>query len=134
MTAFNLKIITSTGIKYDGPAECIMVRSVVGDVSILAKHADYVTAIGIGKAVITKDGNKRIAAANGGVLNVSKGEVTVLASTFEWQDEIDLNRAHQSLERSKGIIENTHSDDKSIELAKLAIVRALIRINVKNEK
>ncbi|MEG0020211.1 MAG: F0F1 ATP synthase subunit epsilon, partial [Oscillospiraceae bacterium] len=103
-----------------------------GDVSIWAKHSDYVTALGIGKAVVTIGDEKRNAACNGGVLTVLKGEVTLLASTFEWQEEIDLNRANEALERAKEIMTNAQ-DARQLELAKLRIQRALTRIDVKDD-
>ena len=89
--------LTPDGIKFDGKAESVVARSVDGDVTVWAHHADFVTALGIGRAQVTVGGEKRFAACNSGVLTVLKGEATLLASTFEWQDEIDLDRANEAL-------------------------------------
>ncbi|MEG0020426.1 MAG: ATP synthase F1 subunit epsilon [Oscillospiraceae bacterium] len=132
MQSFNLKIVTSDGVKYTGEAQSVMVRSVTGDVNIWAKHIDYVTALGIGKAVVTIGENKRVAACNGGVLSVLKGEVSILATTFEWQDEIDLHRANAALEKAKEVMAHAQ-DARQIELAKLRIQRALTRIDAKDD-
>lgn len=130
MQSFNLKIITPNGTKFDGEAQGVLVRSVVGDLTILARHIDYVTALGVGKATITTSEGKKIGACNSGVLSMLKGEVTILASTFEWHHEIDLDRAQESLKRHKELLTKTE-DAKQIELAKLKIERALTRIDVK---
>ncbi len=132
MATFNLKIVTPFGMHYEGPAEAITVRAVTGDISIWANHIDIVTALGIGKATITANGEKKIAACSGGVLSAIKGEVTVLASTFEWADEIDLERAQSALEKGKEELKSA-KDQKDVELARLKIKRALMRESVKKE-
>ena len=129
MTAFPLKIITAEGIKFEGDAEAVMVRGVSGDIGIRANHIDYVTALGTGKAVVTANGTKRFAACSRGVLTVIKGEVTVLASTFEWQEEIDVDRAKRAAEKAKKRIAD-HASDRDVEAAKHKLHRAKIRIEV----
>ncbi len=131
MRTFKLKIVTPYGVHYEGDAESILVRTVAGDVQILAGHVDYVTALGIGRAAVVTDGKRRYACCSNGVLSVINGEVTVLASTFEWQEEIDLERAEAALEKGKKMLEEA-DDPKSVEIAKLKIRRAQVRQNVKN--
>lgn len=131
MESFNLKIITADGVKFDSTAESILVRSVTGNVSIWANHTDYVTALAIGKAIITTNGEKKVAACNGGVMTVSKNVVTVLASTFEWKDEIDLTRAELALDKAKKQIEKAE-DKKAAEHGKNKAKRAIVRMEVKN--
>ncbi len=131
MESFNLKIVTADGIKFEGQAESILVRTVTGNVSIWAKHTDYVTALGIGKAVVTVGGQKKVAACNGGVMSVCKNEVTVLASTFEWKEEIDAQRAEIALKNAKDEIANA-KDKNEAESCKEKAKRAMTRIEVKN--
>lgn len=133
MQSFNLKIVTPYGVHYEGPAEAITVRTKVGDVSVWANHIDMVTALGIGKATVTVNDKKRFAACSGGVLSVLKGDVTVLASTFEWREDIDRQRAQEALARGKEELK-VAANAKEIELAKRKIQRAIVRDAVKNEK
>ncbi len=130
MRSFNLKIVTPHGVHFDGQAEGITVRTVGGDMSIWSGHVDAVTALGIGKAGVTVDGERRYAACSGGVLSVIKGDVTVLASTFEWAEEIDLERAREDLAKGKEELA-VATDEKSVQLAKQRITRALVREGVK---
>lgn len=129
MQSFNLKIVTPDGVKYEGQAESIIVRTQEGDTAVLAKHIDFVTALGIGTATITVNGEKRVAACNSGVLSVLKGEATVLASTFEWADEIDKERVEEALAKGKEALAKA-TEAKEIELAKRRISRALTRKSV----
>lgn len=132
MQSFRLKIVTPHGLHYDGMAEGLTVRTVSGDVSVWAGHVDIVTALGIGKAGVTVDGQRKYAACSGGVLSVINGEVTVLASTFEWAEDIDPERAEASLREGRARLEKA-TDKKEIELAKQKIKRARVRQAVKNE-
>ncbi len=130
MAEFNLKIVTPNGLHFEGPAEALTVRTVTGDVSIWANHVNLVTALATGKAFVTVNGDKRPAACSGGVLSVIKNEVTVLASTFEWKEDIDLERAKSDLEKAKEDLKNARTI-KQKELEKVRIRRAITRIEVK---
>ena len=132
MPSFNLKIVTPYGVHYEGQAEAITVRSVTGDLSIWPNHINLVTALGTGKASVTADGTARTAACSSGVLSVLNNDVTVLASTFEWKEDIDLDRARESLAKAKEDLKNA-KDKKETELAKLRVQRHLVREAVKTE-
>ena len=78
MTAFALKIVTPDGLKYDGMAEELIVRSTTGDIGIMAGHINCVVPLGMGQAMAIIDGNKRYAACIGGMLSVIDGEINML--------------------------------------------------------
>ena len=129
MTPFTLKIVTPDGLFYDGQAESITLRTVVGEVGILAGHMDFVTTLGMGRCKIVMDGKARYAACIGGMVSVSKGSVNVVATTFEWAESIDVARAQRSADKAKAIIENKTGDTKhEIDLAEAKLKRALVRI------
>ena len=48
MTGFPLKIVTPDGLEFDGIAESLTVRTVTGDMGIMAKHVDCVAPLGMG--------------------------------------------------------------------------------------
>ena len=56
MTGFPLKIVTPDGLEFDGMAEQLIVRTVTGDMGIMAKHADCVAPLGMGEATVVIDG------------------------------------------------------------------------------
>ena len=86
MASFHLKIVTPDELIYEGEAERIIVRTVQGDVAILPRHIDYLTALGTGEARVTFGGHVRRARCSGGMLHVSGGRVEVLSTSFEWID------------------------------------------------
>lgn len=128
MTSFHLQIVTPDGLFFDGQAESITLRTAGGEVGILANHTDFVSALGMGRAKVIMDGKERFAACIGGMVSVSKGKVTVVATTFEWAEDIDVARAERSAEYAKSIIESKDRTSEEIKLAEARLKRALIRI------
>ena len=130
MTPFKLKIVTPDGLIFDGEAEKLIVRTSGGDVCILARHMDYVAPLGMGRAVVESGGKRRTAACIGGMLSVSNGEVTLVPTTFEWSEKIDLERAERSLARADKVLQNSGASDTDIALAQARLHRALVRKSV----
>lgn len=129
MRNFPVSIYTPNGAKFDGEAQSLIVRSVCGDVCILAGHIDYVTTIEVGKVKIKTETEERVASCSGGFLTVKNGEAKLVATTFEFSDEIDVARAEAAKEKAQKRIDAAQSD-KDLRLAELKLKRALNRINV----
>ena len=134
MKTFPLKIVTPDGIKFQGDAEELVVRTTTGDLGILAGHISCVAPLGMGRATVMTEGKKRYAACIGGMVSVVGGEVILVPTTFEWADEIDAQRTQLSENRAKAVLENKNSSDTDIRLAKARLKRALIRQSVSGQK
>ncbi len=130
MTSFPLKIVTPDGLIFDGSAEQIIVRTTGGDVAILARHINYVTALGMGQAVIISGGNRRTAACIGGMLSVVDGAVTLVPTTFEWSDKIDVARAEAAYRKAEEILKSNAASESDLKLAEAKLRRALVRKSV----
>ncbi len=128
---FHLQIVTPDKPVFDGTAEKLIVRTITGDVCILARHIDYAAALGIGEARVTDgEGNTRIAACNGGLLSVSDNQVRVMATTFEWADEIDAERARLSLDASQEALNKADRSDANYAALEAKLKRALVRVQI----
>ena len=134
MSSFPLKIVTPDGLIFDGEAEELIVRSSTGDVAILAKHVNYVTSLGMGRAVVIANGQRRTAACIGGMLSVVDGNVTLVPTTFEWADDIDVDRVEASLLRADKVLKNKDASNTDIQLAEARLHRALVRKSVASYK
>ena len=129
MRNFHLQIVTPDGLVFDGDAEGILVRTDMGDVEIMAGHADYFATLGVGRAKLTANGTSREASASGGFISVKGGEVRLVSRTFEYADEIDLIRAKAAKERAEEALRRAE-DEKSVRVAKAKLARAVNRISV----
>lgn len=131
MSTFHLQIVTPDGLFFDGQAERLTVRAATGDLTILPRHMDFVAALGMGQARVSCEGNVRKAACIGGMLRVQNGEVRLLATTFEWADEIDFDRARRAREVAESRLQNrTSMTADEIRLAEAKLRRALVRIGL----
>ncbi|MBR3015943.1 MAG: ATP synthase F1 subunit epsilon [Clostridia bacterium] len=133
MSTFHLQIVTPDRKVFEGDAQKIILRTVNGDVCILPHHIDFAIPLGIGQAMVTDaDGNTRQAACNSGMLSVSNNEVRVIAVTFEWADEIDLERAKRAEELAKEQLQTLKRENQNFTLAEAKLKRALVRIQTKS--
>lgn len=130
MTPFALKIVTPDGLAFAGQAEELIVRTVGGDMGILAGHINCVAPLGMGRATVMIDGKKRYAACIGGMVSVVDGAVTLVPTTFEWAEDIDLKRAENSAQRAKQVISDKNASDAQLRLAEARLKRALVRSSV----
>lgn len=130
MSVFHLQIVTADGEFFDGEAERVLVRTIDGDVCILAHHTPYLTALGMGECRVTgSNGETRRAACMGGMLSVMNNEVHLVATTFEWAEDIDVSRAERARQRAEELMKQ-HLDARDQELAQARLKRALTRIKV----
>ena len=135
MTSFPLKIVTADGLIFDGMAEKLIVRTVTGDMAVLARHINCVCPLGMGRAVVEADGQRKTAACIGGMLNVFDGTVTLVPTTFEWADDIDLDRAQKAAKRAEETLAKRDTlTAHEIAIAEARLKRALIRENVYQNK
>ena len=133
MNSFELKIVTPDGLRYEGNAQELIVRTTSGDLGIMAGHINCVAPLGMGQALAVIDGKKRYGACIGGMVSVVDNKVSVVATSFEWADQIDFERAHASEERAKAVLADKKASDEALRLAEARLKRALIRQSVANK-
>ena len=134
MTPFHLKIVTPDGLQFDGMVEELIVRTTTGDMGVQAGHINCVAALGMGRATLIMNGEKRYAACIGGMLSVVNGEVTLVPTTFEWADKIDAARAEAAANRAKSVLARRNISSTDIRIAEAKLKRALLRSSVAKSK
>ena len=145
MRTFPLRIGTPDGLLFEGEVQRIVCRSITGDLAILAGHCNFCTALGMGEAhVILEDGTSRSAACIGGMLTVMDGSCSLLATTWEWKEDIvvleamkmenniDADRAGKAKERAKEKLAQGGLSDKEYKIVEAKLQRALVRLSVKS--
>ena len=70
----------------------------------------------------------------GGLLSVLDGEVRLVATTWEWAEEIDQARAEASKKRAEEILAQKNLDKRDYELAQARLKRALVRTSIHLDK
>ncbi len=130
MANFLLKIVSPDGVFFNGEAKQLSVRSIDGEIAILKGHIPFLTAVSIGEArVYVDDEAPKRAACCGGMLTVTDEEVLLAPTTFEWANDIDIERAQTAKEHAEQLLASaTTPADKKI--AKRKLERAELRIKV----
>lgn len=131
MATFPLTIGTPDGILFEGEAERVVCRTITGDLAILAGHTNYCTALGMGEAHVVADGSTRKAACIGGMLTMINGSCRLLATTWEWEENIDQARAQEAKERAEKLLAQGGLPDREYALIRAKLQRALVRLSVK---
>ena len=133
MNSFRLKIVTPSGLAFDGPAEELIVRTTTGDLGILAGHLPCVAPLGMGRAKVITEGKRRYAACIGGMVSVMDGHVNLVPTSFEWAEDIDPERVADSERRAREVLKEKTSTATDIRLAEARLKRALVRKSIAQE-
>ena len=128
MSTFHLTIVTPDGCKFDSEAESVSMPGTEGSLQVLAHHADFVTTLGMGPASIGLDGEHRKACCIGGMFSMTKNAARLIATSFEWADEIDVERAENALKRAEDKLAKADISPADKSLAVAAKQRALVRL------
>ena len=135
MATFRLQVVSMDGLEYEGEVQQIKLRTIHGDLAILARHMNYVTAIGMGTAkVVMADGTERQAACIGGMLSMMDNHCRVIPTTWEWGEDIDVARAMDAKKRAEKKLAQSNLDKISRIKAEARLYRALVRINSAKHK
>ncbi len=130
MALLKLEIVCPDGEIFSGEAKSILLTTNDGEVQLLAGHADFAAPLGTGRAkLVCADGEERTAALSGGFVICDKSGARVVATTFEFAENIDLERAMRAKEEATARISRA-IDERELEIAKAKLARAISRIGV----
>lgn len=134
MNTLNLKIYSSDRIFYDGEALSLIIPTVDGQMGIMANHEDMIIAIEIGEIHIkTPEEQWLTAAVTPGFAEIIGNEVSILVTTAELPEEIDMRRAKEAKERAEERIRQKQSIQE-YHSSQASLARAMNRLKAANEK
>ena len=128
-----LEIRTPEQLIYEGDVTSVRAPGELGSFEILAGHLPFLTVLDIGEIRIREADTPQFIATSGGVFEVLRTGVTVLADTAEWAYEIDVERAEAARQRAQELLA---SRDLNInrERAEAAFARAANRFRVAGQQ
>ncbi|MDO1604992.1 F0F1 ATP synthase subunit epsilon [Lactobacillus sp. YT155] len=135
-----VNVVTPDGLVYSHHATLIVAKAVDGDVGIMANHEPIIAPLKISELRLKRIDNPHhedAIAINGGFLEFSNNTVTIVADSAERARDIDLRRAEYAKQKAEETLQKTteeQSDDNAKEKARIALLRAINRINVSNHK
>lgn len=124
-----LEIRTPQQLIYDGEITSVRAPGELGLFEILSGHIPFLTVLEAGEIRIRESEAVKSLATSGGVFEVLRTGVTVLADTAEWASDIDIERAESARQRAVELLE---SRDRGVNRrrAEAALARAENRLRV----
>lgn len=126
---FYLEIVTPERMFFSGDVEMVSLRTLDGEIGILANHAPMVIAVSVGPLRLKQDGEWLEGVVSEGFMEVKQNKTIILADTAEWPHEIDKNRAEDARKRAE---ERLHRKLSYVEhvRSEAALTRAMARLKV----
>ncbi len=124
-----LEIVTPERMAFTGLVEEVTIPGTEGEFGVLRGHAPLLSSVDVGELSFTREHKKVRYAVNTGYAEVTASKVTVLVETAERADQIDLERARRARERAEEKLSKLPKEDAEFEKARLALARAIARIN-----
>lgn len=134
MNSFNIHILASEHLFYEGPCESLVVPTIRGQYGILAGHSNLISALVPGKLIFRVPGGEdQVLAVSEGIVKAEHNEVLVLVDTAERPEDIDANRARRAAEEAKEMLLQKRSIQE-YHSAQAQLARALNRLKVKKTR
>lgn len=125
---FKLLVTTPDRVFYEDDVTMVELTTSEGEIGIYAEHVPLTAVLIPCVMTIHADGDIKKAAVHGGIVEVLKDKVTVLAEVAEWPDEIDVARANEARLRAERRLAS-HEADINVMRAELALKRSMARLN-----
>jgi F-type H+-transporting ATPase subunit epsilon len=125
------KIVTPEKTVYEDSIDQLTLPTTEGEITVLPNHIPLISVLSPGELVIKKDGKEVAMAVSGGIIEVQKNEITILADTAERAEEIDIERAEEARKKAEQLKEDRiRMDDTEYAAAAALLERNLARIRV----
>jgi F-type H+-transporting ATPase subunit epsilon len=120
-TTFAFKLVTPTGVLFDGQVEQVNAVNPLGEFGVLADHTNYITSLVPGLLTVrTADGQTLAYLVTGGLVEIKDGVMTALAQSAEPPekvapiDETELRNAEERLSQMSMFDSNYDEEKQSV--------------------
>jgi len=126
---FPFRLVTPTGIVFEGDAAEVSAIGPLGEFGILPEHINFITSLvpGILEARLP-DGTAMHWVVSGGLAEVKDSVLTVLASSAESPERVDKAAADAEVQQADEVFSNTSFYDPSYAAAQDALKLAQARV------
>ena len=129
----HLEIRTPEQLIYEGDVTSVRAPGEMGSFEILAGHLPFLTVLEVGEIRIRESDTPQSIATSGGVFEVLRTGVTVLADTAEWAYEIDVERAEAAHQRAQKLLASRDPNVNRVQ-AEAALARAANRLRIAGQQ
>ena len=125
--SLQIKVLTPLGEKLNREVERATLPGLEGEYGVLESHSPMLTALENGVGSLKTGHVEDVYAFGSGYAEVYEDRITVFVESFEHADDIDMERARESLKRGQERIRST-SEEVEHERLSYSIKRAEVRL------
>jgi F-type H+-transporting ATPase subunit epsilon len=126
---FLLEIVTPERLLIREQVTEAQIPALSGEIGARREHAPLIAELGIGVLSYAGEGRTRHLSVSGGIVEVQRDRVRVLANTAEHADQIDVKRAEDAQRRANQRLQGPHLG-LDVGRALNALQRAQTRLRV----
>ena len=129
MATYNVEIVTPIQDIRLVDVSYLRCPGLDGSFGVMSNHRDGIFALSVGEIKVTQNGKDEYYATGGGFAEILDDSVKLLVESLEKSNEIDADRANNSLERAQ---QRKTDQDSELNEARIdaSLVRALNRLRV----
>ena len=131
LQTIKLLVNTPDRVFYHDDATFVELSTSEGDIGVYPGHIPLTAVVGPCVLSIHNGNDVKKAAVHGGIIEILKDKITILAEVAEWSDEIDVERANEARLRAEKRLAS-HDSDLDMVRAETALKRSLARIKAVN--
>lgn len=129
MSTFNLEIVATDKVFYNGPCEFLVFPGLDGERGVLAGHETMVAGVKAGELRCRNGEEEMLAAVGNGFIEITGDRVVLIADFIERAEDIDVIRAQRAKERAEERIKAKRSEIEFVR-SQAALARAMARLKV----
>ncbi|CAI2581188.1 ATP synthase epsilon chain [Apilactobacillus kunkeei] len=132
-SVLTVSIVTPDGKVYEREdARLVIVRTKSGQLGIMPNHVPVIASLEVDEVKVKSGSDVDEIAVNGGFVEFSSNNLTVIADSAEKQGDIDVDRASAARDRAQKALEIARQkhDNQEILRNQVALRRAINRIHV----
>ena len=125
---FQLKVLTPSATILDEEVEQIIARSIDGEIGILPDHIPLITPLSLAPFQYFTNGERKVAAVLGGMMEVSKEGVTIISDHAALAENIDTVVAEREKELTAAKLAHKSTEQVEVQQAEMELSRLLVML------
>lgn len=130
MDKIKFKIVTPERVVYESEIDQATLPTAQGQITILPNHISLLGVLKPGELMIKKGKEEIALAVSGGMIEVAKNKVVVLADTAEHAHEIDEQRAKEAKDRALKLMKEKNREEVDYTGLAIQMEKELARLKV----
>jgi F-type H+-transporting ATPase subunit epsilon len=125
-----LLVVTPEHKGFEGQVEQVIVPANDGYMGFLPGHYPLLGVLGTGELTYDRQGQRHYMAISGGLIEVQRDTVRVLADIAETAEQIDIERAGRSIEQARRVLRSQTRSRLEAARASASLQKAISRTRV----